>query len=203
MVTDTWTAIFADLFTMQIPATDKIIRTVVMYLFIAVLIRVAGRRLMAQMNSLDLVVVLLLSNVVQNAIIGPDNSLSGGLLGAVVLIAANAGLERATHRWPSLGRLLEGEPTQLVVRGELDRKALSRLGLSVYELNAALRHQGADSLAEVERATLAPGGGVVVTLRQQDQNASYGDLQRQLAEVHRKLDALMAATPNPPAGPRS
>ena len=72
--------------TMDIGVGEKILRTIVVYLAIAILLRVAGRRLMAQMNSLDLVVVLLLSNVVQNAIIGPDNSVLGALIGAVVLI---------------------------------------------------------------------------------------------------------------------
>jgi len=74
----------------DISVWEKLVRTVVVYLAIAILIRVAGKRLLAQMNSLDLVVVLLLSNVVQNAIIGPDNSLLGGLLGAAVLIGFNA-----------------------------------------------------------------------------------------------------------------
>lgn len=191
MVAETWAAVWADLMTIQIPAADKIIRTVVVYLFIALLIRVAGKCLMAQMNSLDLVVVLLLSNVVQNAIIGPDNSLLGGLVGAVVLVLTNFLLERATHRWPALSRLLEGPSTQLVTDGSLDRGAMLRLGLSRQEVDAALRHQGADTLTEVQSATLSPGGGVVVTLRPEDQNASIGDLERAVAQLNSKLDQLL------------
>ncbi|MDO4243748.1 MAG: hypothetical protein Q4C85_08345 [Actinomyces sp.] len=91
---------WSDLFVMTVPVADKVLRTVVVYLAIAVLLRVAGKRLMAQMNSLDLVVVLLLSNVVQNAIIGPDNSLLGGLLGAVVLIVVNVAADRWAQRLP-------------------------------------------------------------------------------------------------------
>ncbi|WP_231559504.1 DUF421 domain-containing protein [Kocuria sp. ZOR0020] len=191
MVAETWAAVWADLMTIQIPAADKIIRTVVVYLFIALLIRVAGKRLMAQMNSLDLVVFLLLSNVVQNAIIGPDNSLLGGLMGAVVLVLTNFLLERATHRSPALSRLLEGPSTQLVTDGSLDRGAMLRLGLSRQEVDAALRHQGADTLTEVQSATLSPGGGVVVTLRPEDQNASIGDLERAVAQLNSKLDQLL------------
>lgn len=191
MVAETWAAVWADLMTIQIPAADKIIRTVVVYLFIALLIRVAGKRLMAQMNSLDLVVVLLLSNVVQNAIIGPDNSLLGGLVGAVVLVLTNFLLERATHRSPALSRLLEGPSTQLVTDGSLDRGAMLRLGLSRQEVDAALRHQGADTLTEVQSATLSPGGGVVVTLRPEDQNASIGDLERAVAQLNSKLHQLL------------
>lgn len=151
----------------------------------------AGKRRMAQMNSLDLVVVLLLSNVVQNAIIGPDNSLLGGLVGAVVLVLTNFLLERATHRSPALSRLLEGPSTQLVTDGSLDRGAMLRLGLSRQEVDAALRHQGADTLTEVQSATLSPGGGVVVTLRPEDQNASIGDLERAVAQLNSKLHQLL------------
>ncbi|MDO5619017.1 DUF421 domain-containing protein [Kocuria sp.] len=196
MVANTWAAMWSDLMSMQIPPTDKIIRTVVVYLFIALLIRVAGKRLMAQMNSLDLVVVLLLSNVVQNAIIGPDNSLLGGLVGAVVLVFTNFMLERATHQWPAFGRFLEGKSTQLVTDGDLDRAAMMRLGLNLQEINAALRHQGADDVSEVRSASLAPGGGVVVTLRHQDQNASIGDLEAAMAQLHAKLDTVLAALPH-------
>ena len=80
--------------TMDISFWEKILRTVVVYLGILILIRVAGKRLLAQMNSLDLVVILLLSNVVQNAIIGPDNSVLGAMIGAVVLVGFNALLDR-------------------------------------------------------------------------------------------------------------
>ena len=89
-----------DLLHLPMPAAEKVIRTVAVYLGILIVIRVAGKRLMGQMNSQDLVVVLLLSNVVQNAIIGEDNSLIGGLLGAVVLVVVNAGLDRWTLRSP-------------------------------------------------------------------------------------------------------
>ena len=87
-------AMWTDLTHLDISVLDKIIRTVVVYLGLVVLLRVAGKRDLAQLNSFDLIVVLLLSNVVQNAIIGPDNSLLGGLIGAAVLIAANAFLVR-------------------------------------------------------------------------------------------------------------
>ena len=81
---------WTDLTHLDISVLDKIIRTVVVYLALIVLLRLAGKRDLAQLNSFDLIVVLLLSNVVQNAVIGPDNSLLGGLIGAAVLIAANA-----------------------------------------------------------------------------------------------------------------
>lgn len=179
----------SDLFGMGIPPAEKVIRTVLVYLGIAVIIRVAGKRLMAQMNTLDLVVVLLLSNVVQNAIIGDDNSLSGGMLGAVVLVAVNAILERISGRYKWLDKLVEGRPTDVVVDGRTDEAALRRLGMTHYELHSALRHQGADSVHEVKRASLAPGGTIAVDLNPDDQNASQGDLRRAVEELKSYIDA--------------
>lgn len=117
-----------DLWAFQIPPLEKVLRTVLVYLAILVIVRVAGKRLLAQMNSLDLVVVLLLSNVVQNAIIGDDNSLVGGVLGAVVLVAANAGLERIAQVFPAFRRVVEGRPTPVVRHGEVIDGALIAWG---------------------------------------------------------------------------
>ena len=103
-----------DLLHLPMPAAEKVIRTVAIYLGILLVIRVAGKRLMAQMNSQDLVVVLLLSNVVQNAIIGEDNSLVGGLLGAAVLVIVNAALDHWALRSPRVAWLLDGRPTVVV-----------------------------------------------------------------------------------------
>ena len=119
-----------DLWAFQIPPLEKVLRTVLVYLAILVIVRVAGKRLLAQMNSLDLVVVLLLSNVVQNAIIGDDNSLVGGVLGAVVLVTANAGLERIAQVFPAFRRVVEGRPTPVVRDGEVIDGALDRLGMT-------------------------------------------------------------------------
>src|SRR6266511_5215762 len=101
----------SDLWTLGVPVAEKVVRTVLVYGGLAVLLRVAGKRNLAQLNSFDLVVVLLLSNVVQNAIIGPDDSLTGGLLGAAVLVAVNASVVRGVARAPRLSRWFEGSPT--------------------------------------------------------------------------------------------
>ncbi|PKQ30589.1 MAG: DUF421 domain-containing protein [Actinobacteria bacterium HGW-Actinobacteria-2] len=160
----------------DISVWEKLARTVVVYLAIAILIRVAGKRLMAQMNSLDLVVVLLLSNVVQNAIIGPDNSLLGGLLGAAVLIGFNAILDRIAESGPRMRRLLLGKSSSLVVDGHVDERALARMGISPHELNVALRRQGADTVKAVKRAQIEPGGEILVDLKPGEQAATRDDL---------------------------
>lgn len=172
---------------------DKVLRTVVVYLAIAVLIRVGGKRLLAQMNSLDLVVVLLLSNVVQNAIIGPDNSALGGLVGACVLVGFNALVDRFVEGTALGRRLLVGTPTDLIADGRVNASALSRLGISVAELDLALRRQGADAVSEVERATLEPEGVIVVTLKPEERDATLLQLRESVAE----LKELIAAIPRP------
>ncbi|GAB3441856.1 hypothetical protein GCM10027517_18350 [Phycicoccus ginsengisoli] len=178
--------IAGDLFSFGVPPWEKVLRTVLVYVAILVIIRVAGKRLMAQMNSLDLVVVLLLSNVVQNAIIGNDNSLVGGVLGAVVLVAVNTALDRWAMVSPRVAWLLDGRPTLVVVDGVADRKALRRLGMTQAELLNALQQQGADGLAEVRSASMEPGGTLTVQLQPEARDATVADLRR-------AVEALTAA----------
>ena len=176
-----------DLFTMGIPITEKAIRTVAVYAGILLLLRLAGKRDLAQLNSFDFVVLLLLSNVVQNAIIGDDNSLSGGLLGAVILVLGNAIVVRLVRRHDMAVRLFEGTPTVLVRDGRLDHGAITRLGLREDDVVQAVRHQGANDVDEVREAVLEPGGSIIVTLKDDEENATKADIR--LLEA--KLDALL------------
>jgi len=179
--------ITSDLFEMGIPVGEKVLRTVAVYGAILVLLRIA-RRDLAQLSTFDLVVVLLLSNVVQNAVIGPDNSLVGGLLGAVVLIAVNEMWSRGVQASPRLIRLFEGSSVTLASNGRYLHRALRREGIRPADLERALHLQGADGVHEVARATLNPGGAIVVELRDADQNASRDDL----VELRRHLDEALA-----------
>jgi uncharacterized membrane protein YcaP (DUF421 family) len=191
MTVPDWLAPFV---TMDISLWEKVLRTIVVYLGIAVLVRVAGKRLLAQMNSLDLIVVLLLSNVVQNSIIGPDNSVLGGLVGAAVLIGFNAGLDRLAEFHPVGRWLLVGRGTDLILDGRLDQGALTRLGLNQGELDLALRRQGADDVTEVQKATLEPEGDIVVTLKPGERTATLDDLDRAVAELKELILAQRGAT---------
>jgi uncharacterized membrane protein YcaP (DUF421 family) len=143
-----------DLFTLGVPVAEKVIRTIAVYAALTVLIRVFGKRDLAQLNSHDLVVMLLVSNVVQNAIIGADNSLWGGVLGAVTLFVVNAVAVRGLRRNATAERLFEGTPTVLVRDGRYDEAALRHEGIRRGDLERALRVQGADGVAEVAAATL-------------------------------------------------
>lgn len=182
--------IIHSLLTMGVPVLEKIIRTVAVYAGILVLFRVAGKRDLAQLNSFDLVVLLLLSNVVQNAIIGNDVSLSGGLVGAVVLIAVNGLVVRTAHLSARAEQVLEGKPTVLVEDGRVRRHDLRRLGVREAEILTAIRRQGANDLAEVKRATLMPGGSITVELAPEHELAKMRDIER----LEAKMDRLLAAS---------
>jgi uncharacterized membrane protein YcaP (DUF421 family) len=166
---------------------EKVLRTVAVYLVLAVLIRVAGKRDLAQLNAFDLVVMLLLSNVVQNAVIGPDNTLLGGVIGAVVLVVVNAGIVRAARRNDRISRLLEGTSTTLARDGRWDDEALRHEGLRKADAEAALRRQNANSVHDVETVSIEPGGAIVATLREELQSATRADIDR----LEAKLDALL------------
>ena len=177
-----------DLFTMGVPVVEKAIRTVAVYFGILLLLRLAVKRDMAQLNSFDFVVLLLLSNVVQNAIIGNDNSLAGGVLGAAILVLGNSIIVRVVRRSSVAVHLFEGKPTTLVRNGELDHAAIRHLGLREEDVVQAVRHQGANDVDEVSEAVLEPGGSIVVTLKDEEENATKADVR--LLEA--KLDALLA-----------
>ena len=112
---------------MGISPGEKALRTVAVYGALLVLLHLAGKRQLAQLNSFDLVVLLLLSNVVQNAVIGNDNSLAGGLLGAVILLAVNVVVVRGAFMSPRFGKAIQGGATTLYADGRLDERALRRM----------------------------------------------------------------------------
>lgn len=177
-----------DLWTSGEPLAEKVIRTVAVYLGVLLLLRLAGKRDLAQLNTFDLVVLLLLSNVVQNAVIGNDNSLLGGLVGAVTLVVVNSVLVRVVQRSEAAVALVEGTAEVLVRDGRIEGAALERLGLRPADVVVALRRQGASTLDEVAEATLEPGGSIVVTLRHDAEDATKADIAR----LEAKLDQLLA-----------
>jgi uncharacterized membrane protein YcaP (DUF421 family) len=168
--------VWSDVFGLQVSVVDKIVRTVLVYAGLAILLRLAGKRDLAQLNTFDLVVMLLLSNVVQNAVIGPDNSLTGGLIGAALLVAVNAVWVRVVNRRPRLTALFEGTPTTLVEDGRVV-SSLHRLGLRRADIAVALRRQGAGSIDDVAKASLEPGGSIVVDLKPEAQDVTVGDFR--------------------------
>jgi uncharacterized membrane protein YcaP (DUF421 family) len=150
------------MFTPAIPFWDIVLRTAGVYVVILIGLRLAGKREIGQMTVFDLVVLLLIANAVQNAMVGPDTSLAGGLLAAIVLLVINSLVARLRLRWPALRRAVEGSPTILVLRGEVIADHLRHEGLDQDTLEAALREHGVANLGDVEMAVLEIDGSISV-----------------------------------------
>jgi uncharacterized membrane protein YcaP (DUF421 family) len=172
-----------DLVHLGLPWWDKAIRTLVIYVVVLALLRLAGKRQLAQLNAFDLVVLLLLSNVVQNAIIGNETSLPGGVLGAGILIAVNWVLVRAAFERPWLNRLLQGTSTTLYEHGHLRRKNLNHELITREELVAALRRQGME-LDDVDQVALTPEGTFDASPKPKP---SLADVMAALERIEREL----------------
>jgi uncharacterized membrane protein YcaP (DUF421 family) len=150
--------IWRDMFVITLPILEKILRPVIVYFFLVVMLRLSGKRELVQLNPFDLVVLLTLSNTVQNAIIGDDNSLSGGLLGATSLLAVNYLTVRFLYKHKNLDQLVEGRADVLIENGQLRPEHLKKELISTAQLEAAARKQGFGSLSEVDQCILEPGG---------------------------------------------
>jgi uncharacterized membrane protein YcaP (DUF421 family) len=188
--------LWGNMFWLTLSVAEKTLRAIIVYAFLVAALRFFGKRELAQLNPFDLVVLLTLSNTVQNAIIGDDNSVTGGLIGAFTLLLANYLLVRLAFKHRRLGRLLEGDPTVLIADGQIRRKGLARELMTESELRTAALRQGFKSLNEVEQCVLEPGGVFVVEGKQPGQGdrqhseliTRLDQLDRQLSELRRRLD---------------
>jgi uncharacterized membrane protein YcaP (DUF421 family) len=183
-----WHAMFAE----QIPLAEKILRTVIVYALIAVLFRLTGKRGMASMNTFDFVVIFLLSNVVQNAVIGNDTSLTGGIIGAVTLVTVNTLVNRLIAANATVARIFDGKPTTVISDGHVVEGALRHLGLRRSEIDHAVRLQNGDDVSQIGLGRLEPGGQLVLTLKAAEQGATQSDiaeLTSRLGQIERLLGA--------------
>jgi uncharacterized membrane protein YcaP (DUF421 family) len=154
------TKLLHDMFFLAPPVAEKMLRPVVVYVFLVVSLRLAGKRELAQLNPFDLVVLLTLSNTVQNAIIGDDNSVTGGMLGAATLLGVNYIVVRFLFSHEKLDRLVEGDADQLIEHGAIRQDRLRKELITLPELQSAAHKQGFASLDEIDRAILEPGGTI-------------------------------------------
>jgi len=152
----------ANLFIPEAPVVALVLRAVVVYGFLLVALRVAGRRELAQMTSFDLVLLLVISNAVQNSMNAGDNSLTGGLVSAVTLVALNWLVGYATWRWRRVERIVQGKPIRIVTDGRVHLGALRRELLTLSELRSALRKQGIMRVLDCKQVTLEPDGTLSV-----------------------------------------
>jgi uncharacterized membrane protein YcaP (DUF421 family) len=183
-----------DMFVLTLPIAEKMIRPIVVYVFLIVGLRIAGKREMAQLNPFDLVVLLTLSNTVQNAIIGDDNSVTGGILGAATLLAVNYLVVRFLYNHEKVERLIEGDPDVLVDGGVLKLDRLKKELITRSELEAAAHKQGFSSLAEIDRAILDPGGTISFFARRPSpDDTRHNELIARLDTMAAQIAAMKAA----------
>ena len=182
-----------NLFVPELSIAEKILRPMLVYAFLVVAVRLAGRRELAQLNSFDLVVLMMLANTVQNATIGNDNSLVGGLIGVSALLLINYVVVRFLYGHPAIDRLLEGSPVELIRGGKVLSKRLRSEAITEEELMEAIRKQGLGSAAEVDRAVLETGGAISIVARKptpaeariQHLEGILREIRDEIAQVHR------------------
>ncbi|MEO8636599.1 MAG: YetF domain-containing protein [Gemmatimonadales bacterium] len=165
------------------PLGAKILRPVVVYLFLILGLRLAGKRELAQLNPFDLVVLLTLSNTVQNAIIGNDTSMLGGIIGATTLLGINYLMVMLVFRYKRVGVIVEGGPDVLIKDGRILEDRLTSERIERAELEAAARKQGFASLKDVDQAILYPGGAFCFIAKVPTGEAIHH--HQVMAELHR------------------
>ena len=183
---------FDSMFHLPLPILEKLARPVIVYLVLVVLLRIFGKRELAQLNPFDLVVLLSLSNTVQNAIIGDDNSVTGGVIGAFGLLGINWLVVRVLFRSQKLTRALEGRSSVLIFNGQIDRKAMQREMLTPEELLDVIHKQGFEDFHKVHRCELEPNGTFYVEAfdpsiadkRHEEMMARIDALSHEIAVLH-------------------
>jgi uncharacterized membrane protein YcaP (DUF421 family) len=179
------------MFFMPLPLAEKILRPVVVYLCLVVFLRIFGKRELAQLNPFDLVVLLSLSNTVQNAMIGDDNSVTGGVVGAFSLLAINWLLVWVLYRNPKATKVLEGQASTLVRGGEVDEEELKRQSLTHVDLVSILNKNGFNDPADVQVCVLEPNGTFYVEGKKPSSDAvERQEMIRALAELSMEVKAL-------------
>jgi uncharacterized membrane protein YcaP (DUF421 family) len=173
-----------EMFHLGLSVAEKMLRPFIVYFFLVVALRVFGKRELAQLNPFDLVVLLSLSNTVQNAIIGEDNSVTGGLIGALTLLGTNYLVVRLLFRHRRLDQLIESSPSVLIENGRIKYSALAKELLTESELRSAAHRQGFRSLREIQRCVLEPNGTFFI------EGKSPPLAERQHAEVIGQLEQI-------------
>jgi uncharacterized membrane protein YcaP (DUF421 family) len=189
--------IMQSMFQMQLPWLEKILRPIIVYLVLIAFLRIFGKRELAQLNPFDLVVLLSLSNTVQNAIIGNDNSVSGGVIGAFALLTINWILMRLLFKAPKITAAIEGTKTILVSNGAVDQSAMKRETLTHDDLISVLNKNGFNRPEDVKLCVLEPNGTFYVegitpdkeSVHSQELMAAVNELTRELRELRAEVAA--------------
>lgn len=189
---DTW----KDMFVLGLPLLEKILRPMIVYAFLVVSLRLSGKRELVQLNPFDLVVLLTLSNTVQNAIIGDDNSVSGGVIGATSLLLINYLVVRFLYGHHNLEQIVEGDADVLIENGKLRSARLKKELITASQLEAAARKQGFDSLSEVDKCILEPSGTLSFTGKKPaSEEVRHQELLARLEKLTEEIVRLRGSRP--------
>jgi uncharacterized membrane protein YcaP (DUF421 family) len=188
--------IWKDMFVMGLPLLEKILRPIIVYVFLVVSLRLSGKRELVQLNPFDLVVLLTLSNTVQNAIIGEDNSVIGGLIGAASLLVTNYLVVRFLYDHRKIDQLVEGKSDVLVENGKVQTQHLKKELITLPQLEAAARKQGFESLSEVAQCVLEPGGTLTFLGKKPDtEDVRHQELLERLEKLRQEIGLLRGSQP--------
>ena len=179
------------MFHLPLPLLEKVLRPMIVYLCLIGFLRLFGKRELAQLNPFDLVVLLSLSNTVQNAIIGDDNSITGGIIGAFSLLAINWIVVRILFRLPKVNEALEGDETVLIRDGQIDRTALKRESMTELELLSVIHKQGLDDISDVDKCVLEPNGTFYVEAKKPStEETEIASLQSAVESLTREVQLM-------------
>ena len=192
--------IWKDMFVMGLPLLEKILRPIIVYGFLVVGLRLSGKRELVQLNPFDLVVLLTLSNTVQNAIIGDDNSVLGGIIGATSLLVTNYLVVRFLYDHRKLDQLVEGRADVLIENGKVRAQHLRQELITMEQLEAAARKQGFTSLRDVEQCILEPGGTLsFIGKKPAAEDIRHQELVGKLERLAQEIASLRGSQPPAPA----
>lgn len=179
------------MFHLHVPLLEKIIRPFIVYTCLIVLLRIFGKRELAQLNPFDLIVLLSLSNTVQNALIGDDNSVTGGIIGALSLLTINYLVVRLIFTSPKVERVIEGTDKVLIRGGKIDEEALKSELLTRESLLSAIRKQNFDNFEDVKLCTLEPNGSFSIEgMKPSHEESDYTALMDKLNAIEQQIADL-------------
>ena len=174
------------MFTLDLSVVEKILRPLIIYIFLLAAIRIGGQRELGQSNILQFVLLLAVANAVQNGIIGADNSIIGALIGAITLFTANGLVELIASRNRKFHNLVIGRPVDLITRGLINHRTLRRQRLNEDDLQVAAESAGLRNVQDIEHAVLTPSGEILVSPKDAQSTSD------QIRELNKKIDALIA-----------
>lgn len=169
------------------PFLDVTLRSLAVYIFMIAGLRIFGKNQLSQLNAGDVILLLLISNAVQNAMVGSDTSLQGGLVAALVLFVANFGLKKLMFKNPKLKDLIESEPVILIKDGILDKIALNKSEITIDELEESVREHGVENIELVKLAILEVDGNISVISNDQNNQTSFSRHKRKFPRKSHKF----------------